>query len=61
MQWYGNRTGEERNTSRYRAHLSVGLEGRLKEEGGREAGEDHGRTVRIRRLDHGLACHGRSQ
>ena len=33
MHWYGSRTGEEENTSRYRAHLSVGLEGRLKEEG----------------------------
>ena len=33
MDWYGSRTGEEKNTIRYRAHLSVGLEGRLKEEG----------------------------
>ena len=33
MHWYGSRTEEEKDTSRYRAHLSVGLEGRWKEEG----------------------------
>ena len=46
--------------SGYHAHLSMILEGRLGR--GREVRmEEHGRTVRIRKLDHGLVSHGRSQ
>lgn len=48
-----------KDMSGHRAQLSIVSEGRLGR--GREARMDYGRTVRIRRLDHGLASRGQSQ